>query len=151
MCVTALCKHLTSPIASGALANRPTLTSNIALIAPIIDECRTEIEHFLDGTLSNYARQLRAGVAKAKWFKEVGKKLQWSMLEAGEVARLRERLGRANAMIQLVYTQAQGYGVFAQVNLIQLTWVELLPSRTQRLSPKSLTFYQSWKKKLRQT
>jgi hypothetical protein len=88
---------------------RPTLPSQLALVAPIVDECKTEIDNFLGRILSRYGRQLGAEVAKAKWYTEIGRKLQWSMLEAGEVGRLREKLGRANMMIQLVYSQAQGF------------------------------------------
>jgi hypothetical protein len=73
-----------------------------------VHECKAEIEGFLDKIVLKYGRRLGTGAASKRGFKEMGRMLQWSVFEGGEVERLREKLGRANAMIQLIYSQAQG-------------------------------------------
>ncbi|KAF4631717.1 hypothetical protein G7Y89_g6414 [Cudoniella acicularis] len=88
---------------------RPDLTSHIAIIGPIVHECKAEIEGFLDKIVLQYGRRLGAGaIASKRGFKEMGRMLQWSVFKGAEVGRLREKLMEANAMIQLVYSQAQG-------------------------------------------
>jgi hypothetical protein len=74
-----------------------------------VHECEAEIEGFLDKIILKYGRRLGAGAASKRGFKEMGKMLQWNVFEGGEVERLREKLGRVNAMIQLIYSQAQGW------------------------------------------
>ena len=71
-------------------------------------ECKAEIERFLDKIVVKYGRRLGTGASSKRGFKEMGRMLQWSVFEGGEVERLREKLGRATAMIQLFYSQAQG-------------------------------------------
>ena len=71
-------------------------------------ECKTEIERFLDKIVLKYGRRLGNGASSKRGFKEMGRMLQWSAFEGVEVEQLREKLGRANAMIQLIYSQAQG-------------------------------------------
>ena len=92
--------------------NRPSLTSNIAILGPIVHECKAEIDAFLDKIILKYGRRLGGGVEdnsrRRKGLKEIGKMLQWSMFERGEVARLKEKVERANMMIQLAYSEAQG-------------------------------------------
>jgi len=62
------------------------------------------IEGFLDKILVKHGR---LGNGK-RGFKEMGRMLQWHIFEESSVAKLRERIGRANGMVQLVLIQAQG-------------------------------------------
>ncbi len=71
-------------------------------------ECKAEIERFLNKIVVKYGTRLGTGVSSKRGFKEMGRMLQWSLFEGGEVERLREKLMRANAMMQLIYSQAQG-------------------------------------------
>jgi hypothetical protein len=57
-----------------------------------------------------YGRRLGGevgGSTNKKGFKEMGRMLQWHIFEADGVAKLREKVGRANGIVQLVLTQAQ--------------------------------------------
>lgn len=71
-------------------------------------ECKAEIERFFDKIVVKYGRRLGTGASSKRGFKEMGRMLQWSVFEGGEAERLREKLRRANAVIQLIYSQAQG-------------------------------------------
>jgi hypothetical protein len=73
-----------------------------------VHECKAEIERFLNKILVKYGRRLGTGASSKRGFKEMGRMLQWSVFDGGEVEGLREKLRRANAIIQLIYSQAQG-------------------------------------------
>lgn len=68
-----------------------------------MNECRDVIEGFLEKIVVRYGRL----GTKKRGFKEMGRALQWHMFEMGEVGRLREKLERANVMVQIVLMQAQ--------------------------------------------
>jgi hypothetical protein len=74
---------------------------------PVINECKDVIEGFLEKIVKRYGRRLGGGSAGKKSFKEMGRMLQWHIFEADAVAKLREKVGRANGMVQLVLMQAQ--------------------------------------------
>jgi len=76
-------------------------------VRPVINECKEVIEGFLEKIVRRYGRRLGGGDASKKGFKEMGRMLQWHIFEADAVAKLREKVGRASGILQLVLIQAQ--------------------------------------------
>jgi hypothetical protein len=85
----------------------PQLEAIHDTILPIVHECRGEIKTFLDTIISSYGRSLGGDRSKHK-LKDMGKMLQWHILEGGAVAKLQGKLDNSYDIISLAYMFTQG-------------------------------------------
>ncbi|RYN78887.1 hypothetical protein AA0117_g3955 [Alternaria alternata] len=82
----------------------PSLEVLYNVLQPSISDTKGEISSFLEHIISRYGKSL---LSKSKPNpKDVGKMLQWHMLERDNVARLQDKLRKSKEIILMVQTQA---------------------------------------------
>ena len=85
----------------------PSLEGLFNVLQPSISDTKGEIGSFLEHIISRYGKSL---LSKSKPTpKDVGKMLQWHMLERDNVARLQDKLRKSKEIILMVQSQANMY------------------------------------------
>ncbi|CAN9386309.1 unnamed protein product [Alternaria alternata] len=82
----------------------PSLEGLFNILQPSISDTKGEISSFLEHIISRYGKRLLSN-SKSN-LKDVGKMLQWHMLERDNVARLQDKLRKSKEIILMVQSQA---------------------------------------------
>ncbi|CAN9411990.1 unnamed protein product [Alternaria alternata] len=82
----------------------PSLEGLFNILQPSISDTKGEISSFLEHIISRYGKRLLSN-SKSN-LKDVGKMLQWHMLERDNVARLQDKLRKSKEIILIVQSQA---------------------------------------------
>ena len=85
----------------------PSLEVLHNVLQPSISDTKGEIGSFLEHIISRYGKSLLSNLKPNS--KDVGKMLQWHMLERDNVARLQDKLRKSKEIILMVQTQANMY------------------------------------------
>jgi hypothetical protein len=86
----------------------PALDMLANIIKPIIADCQTTIEGFLEKALNKYGKRLLRPVESKRSLADVARMVQWNLCETEDVKKLQDKLNRSIEYVQLVQTQAQG-------------------------------------------
>jgi hypothetical protein len=85
----------------------PSLEGLFNVLQPSISDTKGEISSFLERIISRYGKTLLSNSKPNP--KDVGKMLQWHMLERDNVARLQDKLRKSKEIILMVQSQANMY------------------------------------------
>jgi hypothetical protein len=102
----------------------PRLEGLFNVLQPSISDAKGEISSFLEHMISRYGKSLLSNSKRNP--KDVGKMLQWHMLEHDNVARLQDKLRKSKEIILMVQSQANMYVLLQLTRLkcerFDLTW-----------------------------
>jgi hypothetical protein len=85
----------------------PGLEGLLNILQPSIFDAKGEINSFVEYMISRYGKSLLSDSKRNP--KDVGKMLQWHMLERDSVARLQDRLRKSKETILMVQSQVNMY------------------------------------------
>lgn len=85
----------------------PSLEGLFNVLQPSISDTKGEISSFLERVISRYGKSLLSNSKPNA--KDVGKMLQWHMLERDNIARLQDKLRKSKETILMVQSQANMY------------------------------------------